>query len=106
MNERISVVFRPAAGKNAGDISRFLSSIEAVISDAGGGEISMHPHDCEAFRFMLGFAVTDLDAERVVVALNAMQDGDGRSVIDAEQEKIFYSSVIYSDCALPLSLSG
>lgn len=83
--ERLCIVFKPASGKNAGDVSRQLPVIEAIIRAAGGNDFRIHPHDTAAFCFTLEAEATPLQAEKIVHALNALNDSDGRPVVDAEQ---------------------
>lgn len=83
--ERLCIVFKPAPGKNAGDVSRQLPVIEAIIRGAGGNDFRIHPHDNTAFCFTLEADATPLQAEIIVRALNALNDEDGRPVVDSEQ---------------------
>ena len=83
--ERVCIVFKPAPGKNAGDVSRQLPVIEAIIRGAGGNDFRIHPHDHAAFCFTLEAGATEIQAETIVHALNRLNDVDGRPVVDAEQ---------------------
>ena len=83
--EHVYIVFKPACDKNAGDVSRHLPAIEAIIRKAGGDDFSLHPHDSAAFRFILGGDATQTEAEAIVQALNLLRDDDGRPLLDAEQ---------------------
>ena len=83
--ERVCIVFKPAPGKNAGDVSRQLPVIEAIIRGAGGDDFGIHPHDNAAFCFTLDEGATEIQAETIVQALNRLADQDGRPVVDAEQ---------------------
>ncbi len=83
--ERVCIVFKPAPGKNAGDVSRQLPVIESIIRGAGGDDFGIHPHDTAAFCFTLDDGATQVQAETIVHALNRLTDYDGRPVVDAEQ---------------------
>jgi len=83
--EQVYIVLKPAYGKNAGDLSQHLSAIEEIIRKAGGYDFSLHPHDSAAFRFILGGDASQIEAERIVQALNRLSDDDGHPLVDAEQ---------------------
>lgn len=83
--EQVYIVLKPAYGKNAGDLSRHLPAIEDIIRQAGGYDFSLNPHDSAAFRFILGGDATQIEAEKIVQALNRLTDDDGRPLVDSEQ---------------------
>ena len=82
---RVCVVFKPAYGKNAGDISRNLSIIETVIRGAGGGDLGVHPHDSAALYFSMPGGTGAQTAEAVVNCLNKLTDEGGGILLEAEQ---------------------
>lgn len=95
--ERICIVFKPAAGKNAGDVSRQFLRIEAIIRTAGGYDFGVHPHDNAAFCFTLTGDATPLQAEGLVQTLNRLTDDDGHPVVDAEQAGIMVLQAGHAD---------